>query len=325
MNNITENNINKIISVEENRISNFNELLAFIRKYNDLCEKYKNSSKIEKGIIRKDIGSILNILRRGIKINNAIILQYIENIREFLNMFKINDGLIVAKLNSLELTISPVKLLENGKLCNYGSFIAIDYEYINFDENGNFLSFKEPIPGFFRHTIIHELLHAISNKGFNYLDSFSEGMTDYFAHKISKANNFFSNKYGYIERIFYMFGVIMGDDLLFEDYVTDLGKMKNLHVFIESLGISDEEFKSFKTDMDIFLKMKFEKRDNNEELMIQKKKIDNFVFIRILMPYCSNDKCNAIKMMERFFSDSDEVKLDLCEIHTNSCDRKVKN
>ena len=180
------------------------------------------------------------------------------------------------------------------------------------------------MPGFFNHTIIHELLHSISNKGINFMDSFSEGMTEYFAHKISKNTDVFSDKYGYIERIFYLIGTMMGDDLLFQDYVTNIYEMKNLHKFTTSLGINEEEFKAFKSDLDTFLEKSFQE-DKSQELIPLKNKIDNFIFSRIVMPYCSYDKTTATEMMMQCFSDSEEAKSDLCEIHFNSNDKKIRN
>ena len=322
-----ENNIDNmnIFSNSSSRISNLNELLSHIKEYQDLCQKYKSLPKMERMQLNEKIAEEEALLRRGIKINNEILFQYIIDIKGFAESIGIDYKLIESKLNSIELTIAPVELLENGKLCNYGDFIGIDYSYINFDGNGNFIGFIEPVANFFKHTIIHELLHAISRKGFAYMDSFSEGMTDYFAHKISKATNIISDKYGYIEQIFHMFGTMMGDDLLFEDYVTDMYKMKNLRTFIYSLGISEEEFKNFKNDLDLFLKMKFEQKDNTEEMLILKDRIDCFIFNRIITVYCSFDNEQAKEMMGRFFSDSEETKLDLCRIHYSSTENKTKN
>ena len=314
-----ENNINDIslfISYSGS-ISNLSELLENISEYEDLCEKYKTLSKIERFNLNEKITDKQSILRRGIKLDNSVILQYIEPVKEFVASFGINYTLIESKLNSLELVISPVYLLEKGKLCNYGKYIAIDYSYAEFDENGNAIGLKEPIVNFFKHTIIHELLHSISNKGLNYMDSFSEGMTEYFAHKISKATNISSDYYGYIERIFYMFGTMIGDDILFEDYVTDIYSMKKLREFTASLGINEEEYKNFKLKLDNFLEKKF-KQQNSEELRLLKSQIDEFIFNRIVMPYCSFDKTVAMEMVEGFFSTSEDIKLDLCEIHSNS-------
>ena len=310
-----------ILNINSNdRISNLGELLEHIKEYKDLCIQYKNSSKIERIILNEKITNKENILRRGIKIDNNIILQYIGPIKEFVESFGIEFTLIESKLNSLELTISPVDLLEKGALCNYGTYIAIDYSYVKFDENGNFIGLNEPKVNFFKHAITHELLHAISNKGFNYMDSFSEGMTDYFAHKISKATNILGG-YSYLERIFYLFGTMIGDDVLFEDYVTDMYSMKKLRAFTASLGISDEEYKKFKINLDSFLQKKSEKRDS-EELRILQSQIDEFIFNRIVMPYCSFNKVTATEMLEKIFSVSEESLINLCEIHSNNNGKK---
>ena len=317
------NDNNNQITQTHQRISNINELLSLINEYHELLKEYPNLSKEEKLIKIERITEIESILRHGIQIDNNIVLQYIYSVREFIESLGLDYSLVEQKLSTMDLVIAPVELLDKGKLCNYGNYIAIDYSYAKFDENGNFVELNEPINGFFKHTITHELLHAISNKGFDYMDSFAEGLTDYFAHKISKSINVISDNYGYIERVFYMFGTMMNDNVLFKDYVTDINKMSSLHQFVSSLGISEEEFNNFKNMLDEYLKICSKSKGKAPELITIKQQIDYFIYNRIIMPYCLNNPDKAQEMVQIFFSQSETSLNDMCEIHFDPNSRRV--
>ena len=302
---------------KKKRINTIYELLHLIDEYNKLKTTYKNMSKIERFSIQEEINNLNSALMYGIKINSTIFKEYKLLILELCDKLEFETASIIQELSAIDLTVSPVELISKGKLCNYGKYISIDYSYAKFNKDGYFEELLEPKHNFFKHTLIHELLHTISRKNMMlYMDSFSEGMTDYFAHKISKATNIISDKYGFMEKVFYMFGIFMGDDELFDDYVNNISKMPKLKKFLKNLNVSEEDYNSLKKDMDLLLKLKIEDNNDDKTKKLEEKTLD-FIFTKIINPYFNFDIHQSKIFFDKVFSDTEQAKMDLCEIHIN--------
>ncbi len=311
--NVNNEIINKYIS-KTKRFTDVNEMLDALKKYKDLVEKTKTLSVVDKYCMQEEINNLRTQLMYGITIDSSFLNALKVNILRLCELFGVDTRVIKEKIDGPYLTISPLKEAFDGLLCNYGSFISIDISYIEYDKDGKFVKFNEPEPNFLAHTLTHELLHTISNKGFAFLDSFSEGLTDYFAHKVSKAANITSKNYDYFVRIFYMFGLMIGDKALFEDYVANIYEMPHLHKFLNSLNISNEEIVSLKKEMDTLLESKYKKTISEEQIKESEGRINKFIFERIIMPFCAYDTAKANEMMNKVFSNSEETSKDMCNI-----------
>ncbi len=111
-----------------------------------------------------------------------------------------------------------------------------------------------------------------------------------------------------------MFGLIIGDKALFEDYVANIYEMPHLHKFLNSLNISNEEIVSLKKEMDTLLESKYKKTISEEQIKESEDRINKFIFERIIMPFCAYDTAKANEMMNKVFSNSEETSKDMCNI-----------
>lgn len=252
----------------------------------DIDDKLNNLNKLKKKIVE-----LSTKLQKGMYINiDSIKKQIIDNIIKFLKIYNIKTDLLEEELSNITFFVTDTKLCleESSKAAYYGGKIALDYQWINFDKNGNIIGLKEENIKLLSFIITHELLHATShicsnNKTSVSGDGCSEGLTEMFAHIISGNYEDKSEKYDILVRVFELFAKLIGVEKVLDDYINNLDNYPNIQELFNACGLSEEYFLKFKSLMSDLIKnydnaaLKIEVINNIKEYIFipSVKKIEN--------------------------------------------------
>ena len=286
---MADNSIN-FIQTERKQIKTLRELLESSKEYLTLSKL----SSYERLIYSNRYEELCFILSSGIEIDQEFMRPLFISITKYLEEYGFDKETINSFLNNTNFAITDLKVAfnSNGLAQSSGRTIFLDHSVLSFDENGYFNGFKIEEKEFMEYVVTHELMHRISafrddKKSVFVNDSaLSEGLTDYFARKITGYDGpKKSQTYQFSVDICQMFVSLLGEEALADDYINNIGAYPNLKNLFQEYSI---DFTSFDKSMNDALARRY-KKENLEEIMEDERNILIMLRDSLFIPYIENN------------------------------------
>jgi len=307
MNNKLKTNIEKIQNIHEiiNISNEIKELeIQFNNIYNDnSIDKFTKKLSMEK--LNDKIISMKSKLEKGLFIEcDDLRDSIINDIVNYLKSFGYKEEFILSRLENVKFVITNEKVISGGLLSALNKKINIDYTLAVFDQEGNFVKFKEDKEKFIRYVLIHEFLHlcSISDKKVSFTnDALSEGFTDLFAHAISKNHEDKSERYDFLVRVCTLFTNMIGIDKTLDDYINNLGDFSNLKQLFYEQGLDDNDFSEIYHILNEILDLQISGKDN-AQLLTKKIEVIEKIKTKLFIPLLNSNENNQDMFINLFNS-----------------------
>ena len=315
---------------EDTNIQTIFELKEYINKLMIILKKreeIKNNKdidyitkKITLNSLQNEENEIKSYILHGISIKDIdfkeVIIKIIIN---FLKTYNFTEEEIRANLSEIKLFTSDINLVYGGNLVTVGNNIGIDYEYVDFDKDGYYKSFKDNEIKFLQYTLTHEFFHKYSafKKDSRFCvndDALSEGFTDMLALMATNAYEYKSQKYDFLVKICTLLTNIIGMNEILDDYINHIDSWPNLKNFFNKINLNETDFNKFHTRLNKILELT-NQQANNKELIdiinIKKQEIIIFIKEKILIPYLEKNTNKTEELSELFNSIFSEYNINL--------------
>ena len=258
---------------------------------------------------KEEANELMSQVRNGIVIDDIPYKEEIvDNLCSFFGKYGLSKDSIVDMVSEIEFFVSDINLGYGGKLVHACDRIGVDASYVNFDEKGNFVGFKEELKDFFMHTFTHEFLHKMSSKedGKDIVvldDPIIEGFTEVFAHMVSGKRDVVSDTYEFPEKVCELFTEMMGLDKAVDDYLHHNQSHPNLHNLFLECGC--EDFALFSKQLsDVMNGVRRDKANGVTSCFALEEKDVCLAFLRdnILIPYCIKNSERSSVVLDKFNS-----------------------
>ena len=307
-----KNIINNVSNIRP--IKTLNELLAIskeVKKIMQQMNEINEDPNIERHIkkmlrisLQKKIDDNLYLTRlvKGISIvPDVIINQVINMVIDFLKEKGYDNETLINRLKNIKFYVSDIPLITNGGILdNVNSLVGIDYHYCIFDKDGNFVSLDEEKKDILIHALSHEFFHDLSRakKDQPLSEALNEGMTDMFAHQVSKKHtvNTILSCYSFIEKVCQLLTFLVGFDKVFMDYINDPIKLECICDLFNECDKNKDEYLSFKNVLDKFLQLKQKKADTYQI----EKQIAIYLKHSIIIPYIKKHSDLTQEVIEKY-------------------------
>ena len=213
----------------------------------DSLDKEKEFDKML--LLREKINELKRKLWAGIPLElNKLKNEITRDIYLYLEKYGYSRDFVIGNLEDVELYVSDVDIIADGKLVTVGNKIGIDSEFIDFDRKGNIIGIKDYYKLFLKYTLTHEFLHKISSNRKDkpavavLEDALIEGSTDMYAHLISENDIDKSNIYDFLVKVCIMLRRIVGNKEFLEDYIDNLPNWNNTRKVFGECGLTDDDF-----------------------------------------------------------------------------------
>ncbi len=213
----------------------------------DSLDKEKEFDKML--LLREKINELKRKLWAGIPLElNKLKDEITRDIYLYLEKYGYSRDFVIGNLEDVELYVSDVDIIADGKLVTVGNKIGIDSEFIDFDRKGNIIGIKDYYKLFLKYTLTHEFLHKISSNRKDkpavavLEDALIEGSTDMYAHLISENDIDKSNIYDFLVKVCIMLRRIVGNKEFLEDYIDNLPNWNNTRKVFGECGLTDDDF-----------------------------------------------------------------------------------
>ena len=213
----------------------------------DSLDKEKEFDKML--LLREKINELKRKLWAGIPLElNKLKDEITRDIYLYLEKYGYSRDFVIGNLEDVELYVSDVDIIADGKLVTVGNKIGIDSEFIDFDRKGNIIGIKDYYKLFLKYTLTHEFLHKISSNRKDkpavavLEDALIEGSTDMYAHLISENDIDKSNLYDFLVKVCIMLRRIVGNKEFLEDYIDNLPNWNNTRKVFGECGLTDDDF-----------------------------------------------------------------------------------
>ncbi len=203
-------------------------------------------------ILREKLTDLKKKLWQGIPLEiSKFKNEIIRDIYLYLEKFGYTREFVIKNLEDVELYVSDIDILAEGKLVTVGNKIGIDSEFVDFDRKGNIVGIKELYKVFLKYTLTHEFLHKISSNRKDRPavpvldDALIEGTTDMYAHLISENDTDKSNLYDFLVKTCIILRRTVGNKEFLEDYIDNLPNWFNTRKTFQQCGLTDDDFIAF--------------------------------------------------------------------------------
>lgn len=258
---------------------------------------------------KEEANELMSLIRNGIEVEDIPYKdEIIDNLYSFFGKYGLSKDSIVDMVSDIEFFVSDINLGYGGKLVQTCDRIGVDLSYASFDENGQFIGFRDGLKDFFMHTFTHEFLHKLSSKedGKNVVvldDPIIEGFTDMFAHMVSGRREVSSDIYEFPEKVCELFTEMMGLERVVDDYLHHNQTRPNLHNLFLECGC--EDFSLFNDLLsNVMNGVRRDKKNGVTSCFALEEKDTCLAFLRdnILIPYCSKNSERSSEILDKFNS-----------------------
>lgn len=199
--------------------------------------------------LREKLNELKKKLWRGIPLELSKFKDEItRDIYLYLEKFGYSRDFVIDNLSDINIYVSDIDIIAEGKLVTVGNNIGIDSEFVNFDKKGNIVGINDYYKFFLKYTLTHEFLHRLSSSRKDkepipvLEDALIEGTTDMYAHLISEDDIDKSNVYDFLVRVCIILRRVVGDKEFLHDYIDDLPNWTNTRKVFNECGLSDDDF-----------------------------------------------------------------------------------
>lgn len=238
--------------------------------------------------LREKLNTLKKKLWTGIQLDiSKFKEEIIRDIYLYLEKFGYSREFIINNLEDIEIYISDIDIIAEGKLVTVGNKIGIDSEFVDFDKKGNVIGIKDYYKLFLKYTLTHEFLHKLSSNRKDkepipvLEDALIEGTTDMYAHIISENDIDKSNLYDFLVKSCIILRRCVGNKEFLQDYIDNLPNWTNTLKVFNDCGLSEDEFKEFYFNLNKVLAYTKSGMDP-EELKNIKKEIAVFLKNRLI-------------------------------------------
>jgi len=252
----------------------------------------------------------LNELKRKLWTGIPLELDKLKNeitrdIYLYLEKFGYSRDFVIGNLEDLELYVSDVDIIAEGKIVTVGNKIGIDSEFVDFDRKGNIIGIKDYYKLFLKYTLTHEFLHKLSSNRKDkpavpvLEDALIEGSTDMYAHLISENDLDKSNLYDFLVKVCIILRRIVGNKEFLQDYIDNLPNWTNTRKVFSECGLNDDDFSNLYFGMNKVLAYT---RSGMDPEGLNKLKEEIIVFIKNRLIRNRYTKKRELREMEKVFN-----------------------
>ncbi len=216
----------------------------------DSLDKTKDFAKMME--LREKLNLLKKKLWVGIPLDiSKLKEEIIRDIYLYLEKFGYTREFVTSNLEDIELYVSDIDIIAEGKLVTVGNKIGIDSEFVDFDKKGNIIGIKDYYRLFLKYTLTHEFLHKLSSNRKDkepipvLEDALIEGTTDMYAHLISENDIDKSNLYDFLVKCCIILRRCVGNKDFLDDYINNLPNWNNTRKVFNDCGLNDDEFMGF--------------------------------------------------------------------------------
>lgn len=284
----------------------------------DIKEKLEELKKLREGVKDKDFGikdeenEIVSYLKAGIKLDSIPNHEEVmEGISAFLSQYGYDrDSFVFDNLKDMVGNVCPMSLLGIGKAQALRTYIDLDIDFFDYDEEGKVIGVSPSKKDLFKYIVSHEFFHKLSSfkNGHDDVivlgDALLEGFTDMFAHIVSGNYTDKSDLYDFPVRVCEMFTEMMGMDSVLDDYIKETGRFPKLRNLFSACGLDNEGFMEFRSGLDSVISGVSRDRESGlpKEEWGRDEKNRSLDFLRdnIVIPYCQNNPGKVDSVLSRF-------------------------
>ena len=229
------------------------ELQRIVTEYKSLVQQIDSLNKETDFTKIMELRNKLNELKKklwkGIPLELGKFKEEIErDIYLYLEKFGYKRDFVKDNLADIELYVSDIDIIAEGKLVTVGNKIGIDSEFVEFDKKGNVVGIKDFYKFFLKYTLTHEFLHKLSSNRKDkppvpvLEDALIEGSTDMYAHLISENDVDKSNLYDFLVKVCIILRRCVGNKEFLHDYIDDLPNWTNTRKTFVDIGLTEIDF-----------------------------------------------------------------------------------